>query len=256
MRQKKTNPAEAARLLALLWESQTSEGRSNLTVKAIVSAAIAIADAEGLNALSMRKVAERLEAGTMSLYTYIPGKRELIDLMVDTAYGQLYASVDAPRQHSADWRTALRFVAEQNWALYRRHPWLLDVPPGRPVLGPHATFKYEVELRPLDHLGLTDVEMDATLTLLLTHVAGCARAQLAVEQTQQTTGMTDAEWWVTQGPLLAKIVDPAHFPVAMRVGTASSQEYQAASDPAYLFTFGLECILAGISELLRSRPPR
>lgn len=141
---------------------------------------------------------------------------------------------------------------DPRWRSHR----LLQLPQGRPSLGPNITCKYEAELRPLDSLGLTDIEMDAALTLILTHVRGCASAQAAVEQIQRDTGMTDAEWWVTQGPLLDKIIDPARFPVATRVGSASSEAYQAASSPEYLFRFGLERILAGISELIASRQPR
>jgi AcrR family transcriptional regulator len=248
---KEKSPAgDAVRRFALLWGSQSSAGRSGLTVKAIVTAALAIADGEGLEALAMRKVAERLNVGVMSLYTYVPGKGELIDLMRDAAYSELYQGVEEPSQQSGDWRDALRFIARRNWQLYEQHPWMLQVATGRPLLGPHELIKYEAELRPLDGLGLSDVEMDATLTLILTHVEGCARAQAAQRYTQQDTGMSDAEWWVTHEPLLDKVVDPARFPVASRVGTASSEEYQAAANPEHAFTFGLERILDGISSLL------
>lgn len=198
----------------------------------------------------MRKVAERLGVGTMSLYTHIPGKTELIDLMLDTAYGQLYDSVESPAEQPGDWQAALRYIARQNWDLYRRHPWMLQITDGRPGLGPQAARKYEAELRPLDQVGLSDVEMDATLTLILTHVEGCARAQALLEQTQRDTGMTDAEWWVIHAPLMDKIVDPALFPVATRVGTSAGQAYQGASSPEYALAFGLERILAGIAELI------
>jgi hypothetical protein len=189
----------------------------------------------------------------MSLYTHVPGKTELIDLMLDTAYGQLYDSVESPSQQPGDWRDALRFIARQNWDLYRRHPWMLQITTGRPGLGPHAALKYEAELRPLDNLGLSDVEMDAALTLLLTHVEGCARAQALLERTQHDTGMTDAEWWVIHAPLLDKIIDPTLFPVATRVGTSAGQAYQGASSPEHAFTFGLDRILAGISELISGK---
>jgi AcrR family transcriptional regulator len=241
--------------LALLWGSQTQPGRSGLTLKAIITAAIEVADQEGEAALSMRRVAERLGAGTMSLYTHVPSKTELIDLMFDAAYGQLYDSVETPSQQPGDWRDALRFIARQNWDLYRRHPWMLQITTGRPALGPHASLKYEAELRPLDNLGLSDLEMDATLTLVLTHVEGTARAQAAVDRTQRETGMTDAEWWVTQAPALEKVVDNTLFPVASRVGQAAGEAYQAASSPTHVFTFGLERILAGIAELIARHKP-
>lgn len=238
------------RRIALLWGSHTEPGRSGLTVKAIVDAAIEIADTEGADALSMRNVAERLDVGTMSLYTHVPGKTELIDLMFDAAYGELYAHVDEPSQQANDWRDALRFIAQRNWELYLRHPWMLHITPGRPVLGPHSSLKYEAELRPLDGIGLTDLEMDGTLTLILTHVEGCARARVMIDQTQRETGMTDTEWWVKESPLLDQVVDSTLFPVATRVGTAAGMAYQATTNPENTFTFGLERILVGIAELV------
>jgi AcrR family transcriptional regulator len=250
---KNLSSTDPARSLSLLWGSQTEAGRSGLTLKAIVAAAIAIADTDGVDALSMRKVAERLGIGTMSLYTHVPSKTDLIDLMVDTAYEQLYASVESPSQQPGDWRDALYFIAKHNWDLYRKHPWLLHVATGRSVLGPHAALKYEAELRPVDQLGLSDVEMDAVLALVLTHVEGIARAQATRDQTQRNTAMTDEEWWVARAPLLDKLIDPARFPVATRVGTAAGQEYQSASSPEFAFTFGLERILDGVADLIASK---
>jgi AcrR family transcriptional regulator len=251
--QKKSSPPDPARSLALLWGSQTNTGRSGLSLKAIITAAIEIADRDGLEALSMRNVAERLRAGTMSLYTHVPGKRELIELMIDTTYGELYEDVEEPSRQPSGWQEALRFIARRNWELYRRHPWMLQVTPWRPVIGPHASLKYEAELRPLDGVGLSDVEMDATLTLILSHVEGCARAQAARDRTQHDTGMTDAEWWVAHAPLLAQLIDPTLFPVATRVGTSAGQEYEGAANPEHAFTFGLDRILAGIAELIESK---
>jgi AcrR family transcriptional regulator len=253
MKKNKTQSDDTAKRLALLWGSQTSPGRSGLTLKAIVAAAIGIADQEGLEALSMRGVAEKLGVGTMSLYTHVPGKDELIDLMLDTVYGQLYENVEEPSRQSGDWHAALRFIAQRNWDLYLKHSWMLQISMGRPILGPHASLKYEAELRPLDRLGLSDLEMDATLTLILTHVEGCARIQSALARSQRDTGMTDAEWWVKQGPFMDKIIDPNIFPVATRVGTATGQEFQSASNPEHLLKFGLDSILTGISELLRTK---
>ncbi|MBI5960421.1 MAG: TetR/AcrR family transcriptional regulator [Chloroflexi bacterium] len=241
------------RRFALLWGPQTEAGRSGLTVKAIVTAAMNIADTEGIDALSMRSVAERLGVGTMSLYTHIPGKAELIDLMLDTAYSQLYARVEEPSEQPGDWRAGLRFIAQRNWELYLAHPWMLHVTTGRPVLGPHEALKYEAELRPLDQLGLSDVEMDASLTLILIHTEGCARARTIADRTQHDSGMTDAEWWVNNAPLLDKVIDPSRFPVSARVGQSAGEEYQAASDPKHTFLFGLERILTGIAELIRSK---
>jgi AcrR family transcriptional regulator len=246
-------PPNPARSLALLWGTRSEAGRSGLTLKEIVTTAMEIADSEGVDALSMRNVARRLSMGTMSLYTHVPGKTDLIDLMFDTAYGELYENVESPSQQPGGWRGALRFIAQRNWALYHRHPWMLQIATGRSILGPHAAIKYEAELRPLDKLGLSDVEMDAVLTLILTHVEGTARAQAIRDRTQQDTGMTEEEWWVAHAPLLDKLIDPTRFPVATRVGTSAGQEYQGAASPEFAFLFGLERILDGIAELIASK---
>lgn len=253
MNQKHVPASNPARSLALLWGSRSEAGRSGLTIKEIVTTAIEIADTEGVDALSMRKVAGRLSMGTMSLYTHIPGKADLIDLMFDTAYGELYESVESPSQQPGGWRGALQFIAQRNWDLYHRHPWMLQIATGRSILGPHSTLKYEAELRPLDQLGLSDVEMDAVLTLVLTHVAGTARIQILRNQTQQDTGMTEEEWWIAHAPVLDKFVDPARFPVSIRVGTSAGEEYQGASNPEFAFHFGLERILDGIATLIAAK---
>ncbi len=245
--------ADPARGLALLWGSHTREGRSGLTIAAIVAATIEIADADGLDAVSMRRVAERLGAGTMSLYTHIPGKRELTDLMIDTVMGQLYADVDEPVRQSGGWRGGLEFITARNWYLYRRHPWLAQVNGARPVLGPHATLKYEAELRPLDGIGLTDVEMDSVLTLVLTHVAGVAGAWVNQIEAERESGQSDVEWWVQTAPLLAAVIDGDRFPVASRVGQAAGEAYQAVIDPQHALEFGLERILDGVAVLIASR---
>jgi AcrR family transcriptional regulator len=83
------------RTMALLWgigKKPTRGPKPGLSVGRIVSAAVEVADAEGLGALSMRRVADRLGIGTMSLYTYVPGKAELIDVMLDTVLGETPAS--------------------------------------------------------------------------------------------------------------------------------------------------------------------
>ncbi|WP_437669758.1 TetR/AcrR family transcriptional regulator [Sorangium sp. So ce131] len=252
-REREGRGADPARSLALLWGSHGKPGRSGLTVRAIVSTAIELADAGGLEAVSMRHLADLLEVGTMSLYTHVPGKAELTDLMVDTVYGSLYDDVDAPSRQPGGWRGALRYIATRNWELYQRHPWLLEIVAARPVLGPNATLKYEAELRPLDDLGLTDVEMDSVLTLLLTHVEGAARAQASARRTRQESGMTDVEWWVATAPLLDKVVDARRFPVATRVGQSAGQAHQGASSPEHAFGFGLDRILDGVGLLISER---
>lgn len=250
---KKDTPTDPARNLMLLWGLHGKPGRKGLDVPAIVASGIDLADREGLAAVSMRRVAELLGVGAMSLYTHVPSKSDLVDLMTDSALDALYADADEPARADGGWRGALAFIAHRNWDLFRRHPWLLELTAGRPVLGPHTSEKYEAELRPLDGLGLTDVEIDSVLTLVLTHVAGTARAFATFTRTAQETGMTDAQWWDITGPILERLIDRERFPVSSRVGTAASIEYDAASDPVHAMNFGLERILDGVSALVELR---
>jgi AcrR family transcriptional regulator len=250
---RKAAAPDPARSLALLWGSHTKPGRSGLTVRAIVEAAIELADTSGLEALSMRMVADRLKVGTMSLYTHVPGKGELTDLMFDKVYGDLYADADEPLRQGGDWRGALEFVARRNWDVLVAHPWMHDVPTIRTALGPNITRKYDIELRPLDGLGLTDVEMDSALTLVLTHVQGTARAGAEQLRTQRDSGLSDEEWWRQIAPTLTSVMGGAHFPVAARVGTSVGEHFQSVIDPAHALAFGLQRILDGIALLISER---
>ncbi len=245
------NAADPARTLALLWRQYTRTGRSGLTLDGIVTTAIHLADDEGLEQLTMRRLAEQLTVGTMTLYTHVPGRAELLALMVDLAYADLYPTGEPPPAPA--WRDGLRAVAERNWALLLLHPWLLDLNLSRPSLGPHGLLKYERELAPLDGLGLADTEMDAVLTLLLTHVEGCARLQQQVRRNQQDSGRSDEEWWAQSAPLLSQVFDARRFPLAARVGTAAGEAHQGPSNPRHAFTFGLERILDGVQVLLSVR---
>jgi AcrR family transcriptional regulator len=241
---------DPVRSLELLWRVHATPKRGpkqRLDVDRIVDAAIAIAGETGLDGLSMRKVAEQLGVGTMSLYTYVPGKPELIDLMLDATIEPSVPHEDAP------WRARLQRVADENWARVHRHPWLLEVTPLRPVLGPNTIARYEHELQALDGIGLTDVEMDSTLWLVNTHTEACARRALEASQAEQRTGLTDEQWWTARAPVLARVIEPGAYPLATRVGTAAGEAHNAAYGPVHAFAFGLQRIFDGVESLMRSR---
>src|SRR3954452_6339712 len=154
-----TGTGDPARSMALLWRAPASSAprpgpKPSLDVDRIVSAAVEIADAEGLAAVSMRRVAADLGTAAMTLYGHVPGKGELVDLMLDAVLGELYPD----RPPAGNWRTRLEGVARGNWDLFLRHPWAVHLATGRPPLGPHLMRKYDVELRAVDGLGLSDVQ--------------------------------------------------------------------------------------------------
>ncbi len=241
---------DPARSLELLWgvrEPPRRGPRPKLAVRDVVRAAIALADAEGLGALSMRRVADRLGIAAMSVYTYVPGRSELVDLMVDEAYGELSPPPPGP------WREALDRVARAGHALCLRHPWLLEMDAGRPALGPNAMAKYEFELRVVEGTGLSDIEMDSVLTLLAGHVHASARGAVEAARTVRRSGLTDEEWWRARAPILERVFDAERFPLAVRVGSAAGAAHRSAYDPAHAFEFGLARILDGVQALVDTR---
>ncbi|MDG4828593.1 TetR/AcrR family transcriptional regulator [Solwaraspora sp. WMMD1047] len=234
------------RSMELLWGIQDRPKRGpkpRLSVERIAAAAIGIADREGLAALSMRRVADDVGVTAMSLYTYLPSKAELVDVMLDTVLGE----VPLPTEDGVGWRERLTRIARANRDLYLRHPWLLQVATGRPVLGPNLIAKYDHELAAVDGLGLTDVEMDLVVSLLADYVHGAVRGQIEAAQAVGRTGKTDDEWWAEWAPLLEKVFDAERYPIAARVGAAAGAEYNAPADPTRAFEFGLARLLDGIA---------
>jgi AcrR family transcriptional regulator len=254
-----TGTGDPARTLSLLWRlvEPAPRGRgaaAGLSVDRVVDAAVELADAEGLGALSMRRLASDLGVGAMTLYTYVPGKAELLDLMVDSALGE-FASAYAPA--ADEWRPRLEALARASWTLYERHPWLLHVAAsGRPPLGPGVLTKYELGLRAVDGTGLDEIAMDAVFTLVEGFVAGTARGVVEQVAAQRATGISETQWWEATAPVLDRVYDPARFPTVTRVGPVAGEAQQAAYDPRRAFEFGLARILDGVTVLVEAAAGR
>ena len=251
-----TGAGEPNRTLELLWrhhvpadaERPRRGPERTHTVDQVVDAALTLADAEGLEAVSMRALASRLGLSPMSLYTYVPGKAELLDLLVDTAHLRM------PRpswRRTTGWRTRLTRVAEANRALLASHPWLTEVASlTRPPLGPGTMAKYEHELSAFDGTGLDDVTTDAALAHLLGFVHFHARAERDAARTAQASGLSDAQWWEANAPVLEVAFDPATYPRAVRVGAAAGQAQGSAWSAETAWSFGLTCTLDGLGALI------
>lgn len=246
---------DPALTVAMLWGTRRLPRRGpkhTLTTAQVIRAAVELADRDqDLQALSMRRVAESLSVGTMSLYTYVPSREVLLQAMLDTVYSEVVERLDAGSVSS--WQEGLRTVAQVNWDLYMRHGWVLQIFTGRPPLGPHAIAKYDHELRMINGIGLTDVEMDAVITLVHTHVEGVARRRIDADRVIRRTGISDAEWWQRVQPALAEVFDPSQFPVAARVGEAAGQAHQAAASPEHAFAFGLDRLIQGVESLINTK---
>ncbi|MFE2170281.1 TetR/AcrR family transcriptional regulator [Streptomyces sp. NPDC059447] len=252
MAKDRSGAGDPVRTLELLWREPGEEPaaragrrgpRQGLSVDAVVRAAIALADEEGLAALTMRALATRLAVTPMTLYTYVPGKAELLDLMLDEAYRRM------PRRAPGTedpWQERVTRIAGDNRDLLTRHPWIADLSVTRPPLGPGVISKYEYELAAFDGIGLTDREMDAALTHLLgfVHTNALAAADTAALNSRQT----DEEWWAVSAPLLERAMDPERYPLAGRVGSTVG-----AYDPEAVWSFGLRCVLDGLARLIEPR---
>ncbi|WP_030451432.1 TetR/AcrR family transcriptional regulator [Herbidospora cretacea] len=232
------------RTLALLWRT-AGDGpprrgpKPALTVDAILEAAIAVADGSGLDGLSMRAVGERLGRTAMALYTYVPTKRELIDLMYDHAHAG--AIGDLP----GDWREAVEAWAVALHERYLRHPWLLQISHARPVLGPHEQTVLEKLLA-----ALPGVAVRATVSALFSLVRGSARTIAEGRAAASDTGTSDQEWWTARSRLMNDLVPDftERFPRSANMPPAEWD--QAAHDA---FTGGLKLLLDGLA--LSTDPP-
>ena len=132
-----------------------------------------------------------------------------------------------------------------------RHPWLLSIDTSRPPLGPNVSDYWEWCLRAVDGLGLTDLDMDRVITLLLGYVVGPAGAYVDAERLRDSSEESDLEWWERNAPLLDEIMDADRYPVSGRVGQAAGEAYQLRQNPADAFEFGLARVIDGIEAIHR-----
>ncbi|MFG2531320.1 TetR/AcrR family transcriptional regulator [Streptomyces sp. NPDC048516] len=239
------------RSLELLWGlgDRPSRGpKPGLTLDRIVTTAVAVADSDGLGALSMRRVATELGVGTMSLYRYVPGKAELLDLMLDKVSA---FDAEAHPDPAAGWRPALEALARDNWQLHQRHPWLLQVDQARPLLGPNALDSLEYALRALAGTGLTDREKIHVMVSFGGFITGTARTELNSALAEKRTGISNADFWQAQEPALSKAMLSGRYPAL-----AGLDQDTFTGDDTPVFELGLTALLDGFEALIANRTAR
>jgi AcrR family transcriptional regulator len=217
-----------------------------LTPERVVRAAIAIADAQGMGELSMRRVAAGLGVATMSLYRHVSGKAELVLAMIDAAFGDF----PVPARRPAGWRAQLELCARLEWAVFQRHPWLApSMSLARPDLSANAVRLTEWVLAALDDTGLDLSSRMYVHILLFSFVRGVATALEAEVEAVRETGMDSDEWFATQEPVFASMI--GELPHFRRFAT---EPFDFSLDT--LFEFGLARLLDGVGDLIaaRSRP--
>lgn len=213
---------EVTRRLALLWDppERPAKGRpARFTLPEVVDAGLAVVTSGGLDALSMRRVAAELGVGTMTLYTYVPGRTELIDLMIDRVYGDLsHAPAGTP------WRAALSQWLTEFWGLYQRHPWLLQTNMWRAPLAPHVLDAQEAGARCLIDTPLTEMQVAKTMSLVEAVLQGTARSAIAEVAEGAATGLDTDAYWESMSSFWVDHFDPERYPVMTRIYEAGGYE--------------------------------
>ena len=220
----------------------------------IVRTAIAVADADGPEAISMRRIARELHAGVMSLYWYVGSKEELLDLMLES----LEAEVEAP-EPSGDWRADLRVFAHQMRAVLSRHPWALEFIGSRPPTGPNDARNLERLLGILAGLGLDARPTMDLLGTIATYVLGAViqegreiRGQR--EQAQAEAGRTAEELAAEHERYRDWFRASGHYPqIARLIESGIDPDDPATRDER--FEFGLDVLLDGIAAQVHASPP-
>lgn len=208
----------------------------------IVHVAIRIADAEGLESASTRRIAAELGAGVMSLYRYVPSREELIELMMDA----VYAECALPEAPSDDWYGDLKLVANELRALGHRHAWLATLTQSSPVLGPNTLRLVEFGCGTLDARGVPVDEAIVLMRLLEGYVWHFVREELASWEAERRTGLA---WQhrTAERAYVRDLVESGEYPVFARLVGEAQQPHMEAD---VRFQFGLERVLSSIAASL------
>jgi AcrR family transcriptional regulator len=220
--------------------------RPGLSLDRIVQAAIGVAGSEGLDAVSMGRVASELGSSPMALYRYVGSKDELLALMVDTAMGAMPEPVDGD-----GWRANLTRWSMAALGAYLASPWVVRVPIPAPPITPNQIRALEMGLRCLRGTGLTHQEKLSTILL----VSGLVRyyGTLTADFTDAYEAAGGVDPSAGYGRAVVQLVDPQRFPEVMAAigsGTLDDEDPQFALTEV---TFGLDRIMDGLETLIAER---
>jgi len=225
--------------------------RPALSLGRIVDAAVRVADAEGLDAVSMGRVAAELGTAPMSLYRHVSAKEELLTLMVDAAWGPVSdgPASDGPAPGEG-WRAGL---SRWTWALRagaRRHPWVVRIPlNGLPIM-PNEVAWFENALACMTGTGLSEARKASVIMLLAGYVRTLATTEADIGAAIRASGLAPSQWMAAYPRMLAELADPARFPALARFIAAGV--FEAEDGPDDEFIFGLDRILDGVAVLIEA----
>jgi AcrR family transcriptional regulator len=211
-----------------------------------VDVSVTIADSEGTEAVSMRRIAKELQVGVMSLYWHIESKEELHQLMLEAVQAEIEAA-DA----SGDWRADLTVYARNTRAAMHRHPWAIDYIGGGPPSGPNDARNADRLIAALDGLG---IDVKTTLWALMTvstYVIGAALREIQEirwERVAEDTmsGMAECDVAEMSAEFDRRVHSAGRYPHLVKILDAGIDP-DAAETRDERFEFGLSCVLDGIA---------
>ncbi len=239
---------ELRRRSELLWEDRTRGTRGpkpGFAPDDVVRAAVEIADADGIAAVTMHAVASRLGFTTMAVYRYFPNKETLLDAVIDAGTGSP-PPLTEPR---ADWRTELRQWAHAKRASLCARPWLAELPFVAAPHGPNWLGWLEAITDSLARTGLNAADIGGALSIVDGYARGASDTAVSLARAR-ARGITEAEWAAGVGADLGRAIGDPRFPRFSALITAPSAGNPRTIDES--FDFGLERVLDGLELYVRS----
>ncbi|MGH3424153.1 MAG: TetR/AcrR family transcriptional regulator [Nocardioidaceae bacterium] len=231
--------------LDLLW-GRRERGRQGpkpgLSLDAIVEAAIAVADAEGLAAVSMARVAREVGFTPMSLYRYVENKDELLQLMWNAS------AAGAPRIEGDGWRSRMRSWGLGQWQMLKVRQWVLEMPMVTPPAGPNSLAWVEQAMRALEETGLSAAERLGVVGLVSSYTLGEARMSYDARR-----AAAEGSPPVDYPGVLRAVVDEKAFPSLYRAAWSGEIDDRDGTGEEDSFVFGLDRILDGVQVLVDAR---
>jgi AcrR family transcriptional regulator len=216
-----------------------------LSRERIVQAALALADTEGIAAISTRRIAAALSVSAMALYGYIERKEDVFDLLIDAVYGEVPVPLAEPR----DWRSQLQEMAVQKRAMMHRHPWFVSLIGHRAVLGPNALKQTDYLLGIVHQLGLDMTTSMSMLAMYNAYLVGFVVGEVGEREAQRRTGLSEQAWQQQVSPYVQEqIIASGRYPHLAR---ALVEEEHSADET---FFFGLTRLLDGMAAYAAASP--
>ncbi|MFI6907793.1 TetR/AcrR family transcriptional regulator [Nonomuraea sp. NPDC050394] len=211
----------------------------------ITEAAIRIADTEGLEAATMRRIAAEIGAGAMSLYRYVPSRENLVELMADRMQGE----IDVSGMPSGDWRADLTRYAGELRAMWLRHPWIGTVQRSLPSFGPNQLLLIERLMGVLDPFVSIDENL-GLMAMLNGYIEGVVREEISSAKEARRSGLSESEWMTRSYPYIEGLVKSGEYPIFTKIVMEARHPHLSRDDQ---FRDGLQRVLDFIATALPAR---